>query len=150
MYLSSYKEYQGYYYEINNRFFVGKDFNTNSPELIKITSKEVNILLTQPSTYTFGILSGIKLNNTSFSHISTKPSLYSKIRYFAKKLNNVPTLIREVNESTFNTLKNDPIYQVISIAFPEGGYFAESKDLDTFEKQMPGIKTFILSETPPD
>jgi hypothetical protein len=151
MYLSSYKEYQGYYYEINNKFYVGKTFNENAPELIKTSSSDkINILLTQPSTYVFGKLSNIKIINTPFSSIVNKVDLNARTRYFAKKLNNNPILIREVNKNNFYALLNDPIYQTISLDFPEGGYFGTSSDLDEAEKQMPGIKTFILSELPPD
>jgi len=151
MYLSSYKEYQGYYYEINNKFYAGKTFNENASELIKILSPgKINILLTQPSTYVFGKLSNIKIINTPFSSIVNKVDLSARTRYFAKKLNNNPILIREVDKNNFYALLNDPIYQTISLDFPEGGYFGTPSDLDEAEKQMPGIKTFILSELPPD
>jgi hypothetical protein len=150
MYVISYKEYQGYYYEINGKFFAGKTFKSNSPELIKIETSKINTLLTQASTYVFGKLSNIKINNTSFPSIISKGDIYAKTRYFTKKINTTPILIREINKDTFNELQNNPIYQTISLNYPEGGYFADQKTLDEAEKQMPGIKTFILSELPPD
>jgi hypothetical protein len=150
MYAISYKEYQGYYYEINGKFFAGKIFKTNSSELIRIETNKTNTLLTRAATYIFGKLSNTKINNISFPSVISKGDIYAKTRYFTKKINNNPILIREINKDTFSELQNNPIYQTISIDFPEGGYFANQKTLDDAEKQMPGIKTFILSELPPD
>jgi len=31
----NYKYYQGYYYELNDKIFAGKEFNINAPELVK-------------------------------------------------------------------------------------------------------------------
>jgi hypothetical protein len=146
----NYKYYQGYYYELNGKIFAGKEFNANSPELIKPNSNNVNTLLTDSKTYIYGFLSKIKLNNTSPSSIISKGNINGSIRYFSKKNNTNPILIREITEETFKQYQNDPFYQVINIEFPEGGYFGNQKSLDDAEKIMPGIKTFILSELPPD
>jgi hypothetical protein len=146
----NYKYYQGYYYELNGKIFAGKEFNANSPELIKPNSNNVNALLTDSKTYTYGFLSKIKLNNTSPSSIISKGNINGGMRYFSKKNNTNPILIKEITEETFKQYQNDPFYQVISIEFPEGGYFGNQKSLEDAEKTMPGIKTFILSELPPD
>jgi len=146
----NYKYYQGYYYELNGKIFAGKEFNANSPELIKPNSNNVNTLLTDSKTYIYGFLSKIKLNNTSPSSIISKGNINRGMRYFSKKNNTNPILIKEITEETFKQYQNDPFYQVISIEFPEGGYFGNQKSLDDAEKIMPGIKTFILSELPPD
>ena len=146
----NYKYYQGYYYELNGKIFAGKEFNANSPELIKSNNNNVNTLLTDSKTYTYGFLSKIKLNNTSPSSIISKGNINGGIRYFSKKNNTNPILIREITEETFKQYQNDPFYQVISIEFPEGGYFGNQKNLDEAEKIMPGIKIFITSELPPD
>lgn len=146
----NYKYYQGYYYELNGKIFAGKEFNANSPELIKSNSNNVNTLLTDSKTYTYGFLSKIKLNNVSPSSIISKGNINGGMRYFSKKNNTNPILIREITEEIFKQYQNDPFYQVISIEFPEGGYFGNQKSLDDAEKIMPGIKTFILSELPPD
>ena len=57
--LSSYQQYQGYYYEMNGKYFAGKEFDQNAPELQKILSSKSNNLLTLASTFLFGKLSGI-------------------------------------------------------------------------------------------
>jgi len=69
MYISSYKEYKGYYYEIRNKFFTGKTYSSNSKELVKIELKNINTLLTQASTYTYGLLSKTKINNVNYKNI---------------------------------------------------------------------------------
>ena len=151
MYLATNKEYQGYYYIYNDRYFTGKTYNgSGSLELIKIQLKNNNLLLTQASTYTYGLLSKIKLNNSSPSSIISESNISGGVRYFFKKTNTNPILIREITEDTFNQYKDDPLYQVISVEFPKGGYFGEQQSLDNADKIMPGIKAFILSELPPD
>ena len=59
MYLTTYKEYIGYYYIINDKYFTGKTYNSNSSsfELIKIEKENTNLLLTQASTYIYGLIS---------------------------------------------------------------------------------------------
>jgi hypothetical protein len=152
MYISTYKEYIGYYYIINNKYFTGKTYsnNSNSKELVKIKKENTNLLLTQASTYIYGLISKTKMNNISPSSIISTGNINGGIRYFSKQVNINPILIREINEDTFKQFQNNPIYQVISIEFPKGGYFGGQKSLDEAEKQMPGIKTFISSELPPD
>jgi hypothetical protein len=142
MYVSSYKEYQGYYYEMNNKFFAGKTFSENSLELIRISSDNVNTLLTQPSTYVYGLiskksskeLSSPKFNSIIKSNLDTDQEAVET--YYAKKLNVNPTLIKQISKETFQSLASDPFYQVISIA-------PDYSNLDEAEKQMPGIKTFV-------
>ena len=147
----THKPYQGYYYEISNGFFAGKEFNVNAPELIKIQSDKVNNLLLQAATYTFGLLSKVKISSTApIPSIISKGDINGKIRYFSKKINTTPVVIKEITKETFNDYQKNPLYQTVSITFPEGGYFGNQQSLDDADKQMPGIKTFILSELPPD
>ena len=146
----NYKYYQGPYYELNGKTFAGKEFNVNAPELIKADSKEINPLLTSIKTLVYGSLSKIKLNNTPPYSIISKSNIKGGMRYFYKKNNTNPILIREITEGIFKQYQNNPLYQTISIDFPEGGYFGEQQNLDDANKIMPGIKAFILSEIPPD
>jgi hypothetical protein len=147
----THRPYQGYYYELGNGFFAGKEFNSNAPEIIKIQSAQTNNLLLKASTYTFGLLSRVKIPNlTSIPSIISTGNINGQVRYFSKKNNTTPILIREITKETFNDYQNNPLYQTISITFPEGGYFGEQQSLDDAEKIMPGIKAFILAELPPD
>ena len=56
--------YKGYYYEMNGKIFAGKEFDINAIELIKLLPKNINPFLLQVSSYVYGKLSNIKLNNT--------------------------------------------------------------------------------------
>ena len=89
--LSSYQVYQGYYYEINGKYFVGKEFTPDAPELQKIISPKSNSLLKIASSFIFGKISGININQkntpTSVIYQPTQED-YDKgysIRYFYKK-----------------------------------------------------------------
>jgi hypothetical protein len=143
MYLSSYKEYQGYYYEMNNKFYVGKTYNSNSKELVKIELRNINTLLTQASTYVYGLVSGIKSSQLSSPKFISIPKTdldtdtEGDETYYAKKLNNNPILIKQISKKTFDELKQDPFHQVISLK-------PDRSNLDQADKQMPGLKSFLL------
>jgi hypothetical protein len=84
------------------------------------------------------------------SSIISKSNILIEKRYFYKKVNSNPILIKEINEDTFNSMQFDPLYQTISVDIPKGGFFANQLSLETYDKIMPGIKSFITSELPPD
>jgi len=143
MYLTSYKEYQGYYYEMNNKFWVGKTYNSNSKELVKIELKNINTLLAQASTYVYGLVSGIKSSQLSSPKFNSFPKTdldtdtEGDETYYTKKLNINPTIIKQINKETFDKLKQDPFYQVISLK-------PDRSNLDQADKQMPGLKSFLF------
>jgi hypothetical protein len=143
--LSSYQQYQGYYYEINGKYFAGKEFDQNAPELQKRSSPKSNSLLTLASTFLFGKLSGINVNSNTIPTYVYQPTEedygqgYS-IRYFYKKNNINPILIREINKETYDLLLNNPLYQVILIRWT---IRPENVNIDEAEKQMPGLKAFL-------
>ena len=144
--LSSYQRYQGYYYEMNGKYFAGKEFDQNAPELQKIISPKSNSLLKIASGFLFGKLSGININQkntpTSVIYQATQEDYnrgYS-IRYFYKKINITPIIIKETNKENYDLLINDPLYQVVSIKW-DGVRF--NTNLEEAEKQMPGLKAFL-------
>lgn len=145
MYLNSYKEYQGYYYELNNKIFAGEKFSTNSPELIKIESDKVNTLLTRAATYTYGFLSKIKIpNNIVSASPQENSNSYDKggevfLKFYCKKNNINPILIKQIDEKTYFNLKNDPIYQTIYI----GTFKNKTITPDQAYSQMIGLKEFV-------
>jgi hypothetical protein len=137
------ESYQGYYYEISNKFFIGKEFNINAPEIIKISNK--NTLLNNPKTKIYSQISNITSQNLSLPSYNYIPLIELKesdlediTRYFIKKLNSNPILIREIDKKTFNTIKNHPLYQTVSITEPELLYPKQ------VEKQMSGLVAFLL------
>jgi hypothetical protein len=137
---STYREYQGYYYEFNGKIFAGKELNVDAPILLPIPKNNNNIginsLLTSAATYIYGKISKNKLtNNKPSSHVY---QYNSEIRYFSYQTIN--KLIKEVNEETFNTFKSNPLYKVISLSFKKD---FDPKELDDAEKTIPGIKEFL-------
>jgi hypothetical protein len=134
--------YQGYYYEISNTFFIGREFKYNAPEIIKISNK--NTLLDNPKTKTYSQISNItsqKISLPSYNYIPLfelkEADLEDITRYFIKKLDSNPILIREINKETFDTIKSHPLYQKISITEPE------LLNPEQIEKQMPGLLAFL-------
>jgi hypothetical protein len=151
IYSTSYEEYIGYYYTLNNRYFVGKTFNTNSPELIKRNSDKINTFLTQPSTYVYGLISKTKLNKTKVNSIDFSPTDKDfeqgfQIRYFIKKLNVTPFFIKEVKKEDFEKLRFDSLYQVIQIEYR---FDSTENDLNNLNKKMPGLKEYLSTDTLP-
>jgi hypothetical protein len=144
-YALSYKYYRGSYYEFNGKYFAGKEFDVNAPELIKADNSNVNTLLTQASTFVYGYISGKQINNNrpnSFIYNNQETN-----RYFLSKVNINPILIKEVDKNTFENFKNDSLYKSVVLSY-EGGF--NEKELNEAEKKMPGIKTFVnTSYIPP-
>jgi hypothetical protein len=44
MFVSTYREYQGYYYESNGKIYAGETYDSAAPELIRINSSNVEQL----------------------------------------------------------------------------------------------------------
>lgn len=142
---NTYGDYQGYYYELNNKYFAGKEFNPNSIELLKKNSSEVNPLLINPATSIYGKLTKINLQQNKPKSVPFSPTNedFEKnflLRYFARKLNVIPTLIKEINELDFYKLSNDPLYQTIKIEY---SFDITDQQIADFNKQMPGLGTYI-------
>lgn len=140
MFEKNYRNYQGYYYEINGSLFAGDKFDPNAALLVPIPKgnigSSINPLLIKAATYVYGKVSNIAINNTKLtSHIF---QYNSNIRYFSY---NIKTkIIKEVNKDTFDIFKNDPLYIVISLSY-NGGF--NDIELNDAEIKIPGIKTFI-------
>jgi hypothetical protein len=138
--------YKGYYYEINGKIFAGKEFDINAIELQKLLPKNINPFLLQVSSYVYGKLSNVKLNNTLPISTIYQPTQedydrgYS-IRYFYKKINTTPIIIKETNQENYNLLINDPLYQVALIKW--GTLKINDTNLTQAEQQMPGLKAFL-------
>lgn len=137
----NYKYYQGYYYEFNGKYFAGKKFNANAPKLIKAKSDNVNSLLTNPKTFMYGSISQQTLPLVSKFIPVAKSNLDTDTEgnetYYAKKLNTTSVLIKEIDKKTFDKLQQDPFYKVVSLK-------PDRSNLDDADKQMPGLKTFLL------
>ena len=137
------KPYQGYYYELSGVFYAGKEYNKNAPKLIK--AQEANQLYNNNlDTAIFSINSGItsqQLQSPPFYNLPVSDLTYrnTAIRFFAKKTNNTPILIREINENAYTSLKNDFIHQTIYI----GTYQGITLTSEQTYSQMIGLKEFV-------
>ena len=136
MFETTYREYQGYYYELNGKLFAGKEFNSNAPILIKINSDNVNKLLTNPQTYAYGRVSGTKINNSKI-----KSYIYrfdTNKRYFAYQTIN--KLIKEIDKETFDLLASDSLYKIVELTYQKG---FSPEELNKAEQIIPGISIFV-------
>jgi hypothetical protein len=140
---STYKLYQGYYYEMNGKIFAGKEFNINNPELVSIKSTIINTLLTKASTYVYG-----KISKNIIPTSVPKPHFFqydSEVRYYSYQTNQ--NLIKEINEASFNDIQSNPLYKTVFLSF-KGGF--NKDELAVAEKTIPGITTFTeTSYMPP-
>jgi hypothetical protein len=143
VFVSTYKLYQGYYYETNGKVFAGREFNVNNPELISVKSTIINTLLTKASTYVYGKISkNIIPTSVPKSHFFQYDS---EVRYYSYQINQ--NLIKEINETTFNDIQFNSLYKTVFLSF-KGGF--NKDELIVAERTIPGITTFTeTSYIPP-
>jgi hypothetical protein len=142
----TYASYQGYYYELGGKTYIGKEYNLNSVELLKAGSKQVNTLIANPSTTVYGAISGQNIqsvNIVSIQFVATQEDINRgyAMRYFVKKANE--SLIKETNQSTYNQIKNNPLYQSLELKYD---LRSGAEDINVYEKQIPGISNFLLGQ----
>jgi len=142
----TYEPYQGYYYELSDKIYAGKEFNINAPELMR--SQEVPALVKADKKYAsltrvnLSTLTAPKVvNKKDLSQTDTQGKNY--YTYYAKKLNSNPILIKQIDKEQYSKLKNNNVWQVIEIETIPGDGFILPEDLAEAEKQMPGIQTWI-------
>ena len=143
---SNYNDYQGYYYELSNKFYIGKEFKPDATELIKKNSPNINLLLTTAATFVYGKLSKQNINQppepTSYFYNSTP----TDFRYFISKVNVKPTVIKEIDKNTFEQYKNNSIYTLVALSYPNK--FIES-EINKAEITIPGIKIYLATTYTP-
>jgi len=133
---TTYREYQGYYYELNGKLFAGKEFDSNAPIIVQIKPDNLNKLLTNAQTYAYGRASGVKINSNKISSYIYR--FNTDKRYFAYNI--VNKLIKEINKETFDTLLSNSSYRTIELTYQKG---FSPEELDKAERTIPGIKTFV-------
>jgi len=139
--------YSGYYWEGNGRYFVGKTVNNNSNELRKITSTEIeklkisnNLPASLPSKISKNFTDLLNTNQ-SVSSIPLGSSTDTD-RYFVKQTNVNPILIKEVNKTNFDQIRNNPIYQ--TLVLPGNSVYLDSPEINKAEITFPGITSFLF------
>lgn len=141
------KIYTGYYWQFKDKYYVGKmpNSNNNLVQIKKITPQDIKKIeiknrISPSAAFALGNNIINKLS-TIITVVAKVPQSTDEIRYFSKKINQTPFIIKEIDQNTFNILKTDPFYQITSI--PGDLIFPGSKELDLAEQQMPGIKAFL-------
>jgi hypothetical protein len=142
---NSNRDFKGSYHIIGNQYFIGAKFKANADEIIKKTGF-LNKVPSSTVDYSF-LKNNQKLispnNLPSFNFDPNPQEIKNGVtnRYFVKKLNNNPILIKEVSKSDYNTYVNDPFYQIISIQWNIG--LNNDKNIEDGNKKMDGLKQFL-------
>jgi hypothetical protein len=137
--------YQGYYYELNGKFYAGDNFDVNAPEIIK--KEQIDSLLKNNNTTIFSTISGITsktISNIPIQGINLGEggadlSHGNEPVFFCKYSNVTPILIKAIEEKTYLSLQGKPQYQTIFI----GTYRGFTIDPNQAEIQMIGLKEFL-------
>lgn len=138
VFADSYKEYQGYYYEISDKFFAGREFNTNAPRLLKLNSDEINSLRLNPQTSTYASLKRTRIPSSKIPSIPLE--LTAGIKYLAKQANLTPIRIIFTTEKTYLESAKYPEFIFTAISFePEFGF----EITDENRKAIPEIDIFL-------
>lgn len=119
--------YIGFYVVINgNKYFTGRAYDDKSRPLEKY-----NIL-----SAAFSLVAAAGSIVTKANSLSSK----DVIRYFYKDLTVKDISIKEIDKDAYNKLAGtlSPNYQVIS-------YNSATQSLDEVDKQMPGLRTFLVT-----
>jgi hypothetical protein len=130
--------YKGYYYILNNSYYVGKEYSENAPEIIKI--QQTNTMLFRDPTAIFSAISGITSQTLKSPKVtSVQPNTESTlkpIRYFSSYINVKPTIIKEISKSAYKLLKKVPLCRTT--------FIGPTQSIDQAEKELPGLKTWLL------
>jgi hypothetical protein len=144
MYKDIQEPYQGYYYELNDKIFAGKEFSVDANELQRITPSNINTFLIKASTYVYGVISNIKLNSETVHSLpitNSDETFYDDgvPLFFCKKINETPPKINRISKETYISLQKNPIYQTTFI----GNYAGIILNSDQAYQQMPGLEAFL-------
>jgi hypothetical protein len=134
--------YKGYYYEINGKFFNGRDFDINASELIKITSNGINPLLKNLTTFLYGTLSSNNQNiqsskiNSLANDINPNLDQSGEKTYYSRKINEIPYSIKQIDKITYDNIKSNPLYKTVELN-------KNYSNLEQSEQIIPGLKKFL-------
>jgi hypothetical protein len=144
---SNYQDYQGYYYVIGETTYVGNEFNTNAPILIRKNSPNINPLLANPSSSIYAQITGTVLPKIKVTSVPYNTSAEFQSNdltnpppsFYIRKLNEIPSTIKQVDERTYLSVQNNPLYKITFI----GTYKGVSQSYLIAETQLPGLEGFL-------
>jgi len=135
--LLSNKSYQGYYFGLNNKFYIGREYSSDAIELVRV--QQQNQLYSQgQSTALFSFLSGITSQVLSSPRVPGIPPQLNDTnttRYFSQQINVKPIIIKEITKEVYDSLQENPLYKTT--------FVGPSQDINQAEKQIPGLKSFL-------
>jgi hypothetical protein len=138
--------FSGSYYEYANKKYAGDQYNVNAPELT--TPVQSNQLLNSFPSNVFSLISGITSQQLQkFSQpvvginagIAKHADDTNVVRFYCTKTNEVPYIIKQIDESTYLSLSVNPFYKTTYT----GTYNEKYQSEDEAEKQIPGLKVFL-------
>lgn len=134
---SNFNPYVGYYCEVKGKAYPGKVYTGRSKQLVLASSLVKDNTINSYNFFT-------NLNDSQGEHV---------LRYFTKSINTIPIIIKEIDFSTYNKIKSNPLHQTIVLKYTvfknEGRTFRglfDDKEIEQAEKQMPGIKLYLQEE----
>lgn len=138
VYANSYENYQGYYYEINDKFFVGKVFDPFAPRLLKLDSSDIDPLRLNPQTSKFA---GLRRTRIPSNRISSIPlELTGGEKYLAKQIGSNPVRIIFTTKYVWDNQTQYPGYIFTSVLYePEFGF----KITESNKRDIPEIDIFL-------
>jgi len=134
--------YKGYYYELNGFYYAGLKYNSSNPELIHVS--KANTLFNNKNTAIYSAITGItsqqlqtpKINTVIQGNTADGGSII--VRYFCRKINVEPIIIKEIDSTTYNQIKPNPMYETTFIGNNSGANqtaqqaFSQLKGLERF------------------
>jgi len=99
---SNFNPYTGYYCELRGKAYPGKVYTGTTKPLKLISS----------------LVKNDKINGIAFNIESTYNSTKEYVlRYFIKYIHTIPIYIKEINADTYNSVKDNPLYQTSVLKF---------------------------------
>jgi hypothetical protein len=142
---SNYNPYTGYYCEVKGKAYPGKVYTGRSKQLILASSLVKN---NKVNGYYFN-LNDVIPEEDEEGNISTDEKFI--LRYFIKYIHTIPIYIKEIDINTYNSVKNNPLYQTVVLncdvtgGFRKGGTF-NIDEVEQADKIMHGIKLYLQDE----
>jgi hypothetical protein len=97
IYSDTYEMYQGYYYEMNSRYFIGRTFDPNAREILKLQSDKVDKLRLNSKLSTFISLLKTKLPNAGINYKQDVMLIKDSCRDMWKQVEKLPENLNNMN-----------------------------------------------------
>lgn len=137
--------FSGSYYELNNKLYEGNSFRFGTPELAAVAN--ANQLYNDNNTFVYSYISGEtsqtltepKINIIAEDVSTTKNENF--LYFFYTQVNIQPSFVRQIDEQTYLSLRNKPMYKTTFI----GTYEGITRTKEEADKQVPGSAYMVES-----